>query len=225
MAGITVKTVIPQVEKALKASIRDAATEAVTAKANQIKSKGRAMIRGSYNNMGGLANAFRVTVLPKDKKSVTPAIIASVNTPRKIGSGTFSQGYSKVFDKGFKGQVPYPIEGQMWIPFPEARRLMGRKRMVISQFKRQLKFVKMGDTLVAMANVAGVKTTTKKFRTAKNPRLIKRATRNDVENLVPIFFLAKQVRIAPQWELESVVRNAWNTLAADYSAAVRKRLG
>lgn len=217
MAGITITTVIPKIDKSLKQAIRGAATEAVGSSAQRIKSRGRQMIRNSYSNMGGMANALRVTVLPKGKPATTPAVLVSVNTGKK--------GYSQVFDAGFKGNVPSPITGNMWIPFPEARKLMGRKRITISQWKGKLRFVKMGTTVVAMANVASAVSKTKKFRSAKNPRLIRRATRKDTENWIPMFFLKKAITIRPEWRLETVVRQEWNQLSGDYLAALRKRTG
>jgi hypothetical protein len=216
MSGITIKAVIPKIDKELKIAMRGAGTEAVNAAASRIKSRGRSMIRGSYHNMGSLANAFRVTVLPKNKQATTPALIASVNTRK-------TDGYSDVFDVGFKDRVPHPITGNMWIPFPEARKLMGRRRIAIGDWKRKLKFVKMGDTVVAMANVGTAISKTKKFRTAKNPRLIRRATRKDTENWIPMWFLKKSINIRPQWNLEQVVRQQWAMIPADYMIALSKR--
>jgi hypothetical protein len=220
MAGITIKTVIPRFDKELKAAMRGAGTEAANSAAARIKSRGRSMIRGSYSNMGGLANALRVTVLPKDKPATTPALYVAVNTRKDP-----AKKYSDIFDTEFQDQVKNPITGNLWIPFPEARKLMGRKRIAIGDWKRKLKFVKMGSTVVAMANVGTAISKRKKFRTAKNPRLIRRATRNDTENWIPMWFLKKSVSIRPEWSLATIVRQEWQgRLASDYVAAVQRRM-
>lgn len=224
MAGITVTTIIPRIAPQLKAVLREAASDAANVTAQNIKSKGRAMIRGSYKNMGGLANAFRVTVLPKNKKATTPALIASVSTSAKSGQkDEYTQGYTKVFEKSASSEVRRPITGRMWIPFPDAKKLMGRKRITPKQWGRKLKFATFGDTVVALANIGFKTQTPRKFRSAKAPRLIKRAKKTDAENWVPMWYLATQVDIAPQWELRSLIKREWQSFGSNYRVEVRKK--
>lgn len=239
MAGITLKATVPEVAKALKAEMSDAAMEAANNTAQRIKNKGRAMIRGSYRNMGGMANAFRVTVFPQGgKKSYKPAILASVNTPETTGKRrfafgeggksvtgkSFSSGYSAVFERSEAGNVSRPIVGKMWLPFPDAKKLMGRKRLQPKDWSRSaIKFAKMGDTVVAFANVGLRTRTTKKFRSAAAPRQIRRRKNTDPNIWVPMWFLVTRVDIAPQWELRKLVEQEWATYGNEFLSILRRR--